>query len=85
MRGIDPSKLHVTFLSGDPPPKALEQLLPLAAKSEQVRIVGQEVFLYCPDGYGNTKLSNTAIEKKLGVGATTRNWRTVNTLLAMAQ
>jgi uncharacterized protein (DUF1697 family) len=85
MPGIDPSKLHITFLSTNPPPKALEQLLPLAAKSEQFRIIGQEVFLYCPDGYGNSKLSNTAVEKKLGVGATTRNWKTVNTLLAMAQ
>jgi uncharacterized protein (DUF1697 family) len=85
MSGIDHSKLHVTFLSDDPPPKALEQLLPLASKPEEVRIIGQEVFLYCPNGYGTTKLSNTAIEKKLSVGATTRNWKTVNTLLAMAQ
>jgi uncharacterized protein (DUF1697 family) len=85
MPGVDHSKLHVTFLAGDPPQKAHEQLLPLAAKSEQVRIVGQEVFLYCPDGYGKTKLSNTAIEKKLRLGATTRNWKTVNTLLAMAR
>jgi uncharacterized protein (DUF1697 family) len=85
MPGIDHSKLHVTFLCGDPPPKALEQLLPLASKPEQVRIIGQEIFLYCPNGYGISKLSNTAIEKKLRVGATTRNWKTVNTLLAMAQ
>jgi uncharacterized protein (DUF1697 family) len=85
MPAIDHSKLHVTFLDDDPPKKALEQLLPLASKPEQVHIIGQEVFLYCPNGYGNTKLSNTAIEKKLSVGATTRNWKTVNTLLAMAQ
>jgi uncharacterized protein (DUF1697 family) len=85
MPAIDHSKLHVTFLSDDPPKKALEQLLPLASKPEQVRIMGQEIFLYCPNGYGITKLSNTAIEKKLFVGATTRNWKTVNTLLAMAQ
>jgi uncharacterized protein (DUF1697 family) len=85
MPGIDHAKLHVTFLSGDPPHKALEQLLPLASKTEQLRIIGQEIFLYCPNGYGITKLSNTAIEKKLCLGATTRNWKTVNTLLAMAQ
>ena len=31
---IDHSKLHVTFLSGDPPATALEQLQPLAVKPE---------------------------------------------------
>jgi uncharacterized protein (DUF1697 family) len=80
---IDRSKLHVTFLSDDPPETALELLQPLAVKPEQFRIIGRKIYLYCPNGYGNTKLSNTAIEKKLSVGATTRNWNTVNTLLAM--
>jgi uncharacterized protein (DUF1697 family) len=47
--------------------------------------MGREIYLSCPNGYGNTKLSNAAIEKKLSVVATTRNWKTVNTLLAMAK
>ncbi|MGA2585380.1 MAG: DUF1697 domain-containing protein [Tepidisphaeraceae bacterium] len=83
-RAIDPSKLHVTFLSDAPPKAALDHLKPLAAQSEKIQIIGREIYLYCPDGYGSTKLSNTAIEKKLSVGATTRNWKTVNTLMEMA-
>jgi uncharacterized protein (DUF1697 family) len=82
---IDLTKLHVTFLSGDPPRTAIEVLQPLAVKPEQFHVLGREIYLYCPNGYGNTKLSNTAIEKKLAVGATTRNWNTVNTLLAMTK
>jgi len=82
---IDHSKLHITFLSDAPPKTALEQLQPLAVTPEQFRIVGREIYLYCPKGYGNTKLSNTAIEKKLSLRATTRNWNTAKTLLAMAQ
>jgi uncharacterized protein (DUF1697 family) len=82
---IDQSKLHVTFLSGVPPTTASELLRPLAVASEQFQISGREIFLYCPNGYGNTKLSNTAIEKKLSLGATPRNWTTTKTLLAMAQ
>ena len=82
---IDHSKLHITFLSDAAPKTALEALQPLAAKTERFRIIGRQIYLYCPDGYGRTKLSNNAIERKLSVGATTRNWRTVNTLLAMAQ
>ena len=81
---IDQSKLHVTFLSDDPPRNTLELLEPLAAGAELVRIVSRAVYLYCPNGYGNTKLTNTAIEKKLSCRATTRNWATTNKLLEMA-
>jgi uncharacterized protein (DUF1697 family) len=82
---IDTSKLHVTFLSAPPPKSALQELLPLAVDPEQIQIIEKEIYLYCPNGYGRTKLSNNAIEKKLAVEATTRNWNTVNTLLEMAQ
>jgi uncharacterized protein (DUF1697 family) len=54
-------------------------------KMEQLRASLAVLGFSCPNGYGNTKLSNTAIEKKLSVGATTRNWTTTKTLLAMAQ
>jgi uncharacterized protein (DUF1697 family) len=81
---IDQAKLHVTFLSDDPPRNALELLQPLAVGAEQVRLVSRAVYLYCPNGYGNTKLNNTAIEKKLSCRATTRNWATTNKLLEMA-
>jgi uncharacterized protein (DUF1697 family) len=82
---VDHSKLHVTFLGESASKTASTLLQPLAAEGEQVRVEGREVYLYCPHGYGRTKLSNTAIEKKLGLTATTRNWKTVQTLLAMAQ
>jgi len=84
-KGIDHSKLHVTFLSDAPPKTAVKVLEPLATGRERFRILNREIYLYCPDGYGNTKLSNNAIEKKLSVVATTRNWRTVNTLVEMCR
>jgi uncharacterized protein (DUF1697 family) len=82
--GVDESKLHVTFLAGVAPKDAATILQPLAAKSELFAVCGSEIFLHCPDGYGETKLSNSAIEKKVSVAATTRNWKTVNVLHAMA-
>ena len=84
-KGIDHSKLHVTFLSDAPPKTAVKVLEPLATGRERFRTLNREIYLYCPDGYSNTKLSNNAIEKKLSVVATTRNWRTVNTLLEMCR
>lgn len=83
--GIDDSHLHVTFLFKAAPGTGEKSLEALAVRPEQFRVSGREIYLYCPKGYGNSKLSNNAIEKNLGVGATTRNWKSVNALLAMAQ
>jgi len=44
----------------------------------------REVYLCCPKGYGRTKLNNAFFERALATDATTRNWKTVNALLAMA-
>lgn len=61
-----------------------------ADESEEAAFVGVPplaapvVFLKLPHGYGRTKLSNAWFERKLGTAATTRNWRTVRTLAAMA-
>jgi len=79
-RGLDHSKLHITFLAALPSKNAKERIDDLNARPERFRVRGREIYLYCPDGYGRTKLSNNAIEKALSVGATTRNWKTVGTL-----
>lgn len=83
-KGIDASKLHVTFLADVPSRSALKHLEGLPAGPDRFHGGRQEIYLYCPDGYGNTKLSNTAFEKALSVGATTRNWKTVHALFEMA-
>jgi uncharacterized protein (DUF1697 family) len=78
-------KLLVTFLSDLPDKKAMDKLASLKWIGEDFRIIGREVYLFCPNGYGRTKLTNNAFESKLGVRATTRNWATVNRLLEMAR
>jgi uncharacterized protein (DUF1697 family) len=82
--GIDHSKLHVTFLSEPPAVTALKKLDALAPLPDRFHVEGREVYLRCPNGYGRTKLSNTAFERLLSVEATTRNWKTVNTLVGMS-
>jgi uncharacterized protein (DUF1697 family) len=85
MKGIDDSRLYVTFLSAPAPSTAESALKGLAKGRERFHVGRREIYLYCPNSYGKSKLSNTAIEKKLGMVATTRNWRSVNALLALAQ
>ena len=81
---VDQGRLHVTFLPEFVPAAAAEVLESLAGKGERFHVSGREIFLYCPNGYGTSKLANPLIERKLRVTATTRNWKTVQTLVAMA-
>ena len=83
-KAVDPTKLHVTFLSGAPAKAGLEKLSALPAGPDRFHAHASEIYLYCPDGYGNSKLTNNVLEKVLSVRATTRNWKTVNQLYRMA-
>jgi uncharacterized protein (DUF1697 family) len=55
-----------------------------AGNAEEFSVYDKEIYLFCPNGYGKTKFSNSFFEKKLNVSATTRNWKTVNALLEIA-
>ena len=80
----DVKALHVTFLDGKPQAARVKRLDPRRSEPDEFRIVGQEVYLHCPNGYGRSKLSNAYFEKELGVPATTRNWKTVTALAELA-
>ena len=82
-KGIDATKLHVTFLEQAPVKPDTAKLDKLAGDRDEYRLAKREVYLHCPINYGQSKLVNSAIEKVLGI-ATTRNWNTVTTLAAMA-
>lgn len=81
---INTEKLHVTFLSQKPAPQEAKNLENYRYPPDAFILKGEDVFLHCPDTYGNTKLSNKFFENKLKVKATTRNWKTINKLVALA-
>jgi uncharacterized protein (DUF1697 family) len=83
-KAIDATKLHVTFLAKPPNKAALKNLETLPTSLDRFHLIDREVYLHCPEGYGRSKLSNSAFEKRLSVDATTRNWRTTTTLCEMA-
>ena len=82
-KGIDLSKLHVTFLSCAPEKSVLTTLEAFAAGPDQFRCSMGAIYLHCPNGYHETKLGNNVLGKMLKVGTTTRNWKTVNQLYEM--
>lgn len=82
-RHEDPRWLHVTFLYERPSVDAWGKLVAPAGIVDEFARGESAIYLFCPNGYGKTKLSNTFFEKRLGVLTTTRNWNTVNALYKM--
>ena len=83
--GEDISKLHITFLSDLPDESSLKTITGLSYPPDEFSLIGKTVYLRCPNGYGNTKLSNSFFENKLKVRATTRNLRTLNELVRIGE
>ena len=78
-------KYLVTFLSATPSAKSISELQQYVTKPDKLVVYNNEVYLYIPNGYGKSKLSNTFIERKLGVEATTRNWKTIVKLYELSR
>ncbi|HEV8084060.1 MAG TPA: DUF1697 domain-containing protein [Chitinophagaceae bacterium] len=84
-RKEDITKLHVTFLSQEPATDNIDKINKAQYLPDEFILRGNTIYLFCPNGYGNTKLSNNFFENKLKVAATTRNWKTVNELAIMGE
>ncbi len=77
--------LHVTFLSDVPEPRRVASVEDQDDNGDRCEIIGKAIYLYCPAAYHSTKFSNAYFEKKLLLTATTRNWKTTQTLLQLGE
>jgi len=73
------------FLASHPVSTAREDIQKAYTGPEELYIIGQEVYIYYPEGIGRSKLTNTFLEKKLKTTGTARNWNTVLRLQQMMQ
>ena len=72
--------LYVTLMAKKPDAKRARKLREESFEPERFELAGEDVYLFFPNGYGRSKLNNALLERRLGVAATTRNWRTVTAL-----
>ncbi len=79
-RTSDHKRVHVAFLAEAPRAAAVKGFGIEEFAPDEITVIGREAYLLYPDGYARTKLTNAVLEKKLGVRATSRNWRTVTAL-----
>jgi len=73
-------EMHVLFLKEELPLEKQEQLLEAVTPPERFAIRGREIFCHLPKGVADSLLGKSFIEKRLKVGVTARNWRTVQKL-----
>lgn len=83
--GFDPSKMAVVFLELQPSEEQILKVAGIDYPPDKFRIIGREIYIYCPNGFGKTKLYTNFFEAKMKVTGTARNWRTVNKLREMAE
>jgi uncharacterized protein (DUF1697 family) len=81
----DQHKLYqVSFLSAEPDPGAIEKIAQVDVAPERFAHVGREIYAWHPQGIHSSRLARLLTDKRLGVTATARNWKTTTKLLAMA-
>ncbi len=81
---LDPARLLVFFLAGEPAPAARELVLQLDISPEELHFRGRELYIYYTNGMARPRVSTALIEKRLKTPGTGRNWNTVNKLLHIA-
>lgn len=81
----EPNRILVLFLAIRAESSTLEELKKSYNGPEEMYLIGQELFIYYPDGMGRSKLTLLLIEKKLKTAGTGRNWNTVLKLREMMQ
>lgn len=82
--GLDDRMLHVAFLDRAPDQPVDELIDANDYTPDRFLGDGREVYLAYPGGLGRSRLDHGLLERRLGVRATLRNWRTVRKLTEMA-
>ena len=80
----DHKRLLVMFLGEKPKAANVKRLAEAATGPEEFEVLGNEVYMHYPEGYGRSKFGGMWVEKQLAVPGTARNWRSVTTLAEMA-
>jgi len=84
-KNFDPTKLAVIFLSDKPSDEQIDKVRNVDHPPDKFVIIGKEIYIYCPNGFGRTKLYTNFFENKMKVVGTARNWKTINAILEIAE
>jgi uncharacterized protein (DUF1697 family) len=81
--GADENNVHVMFLATTPEASRVNSLDPARSSPDAFTVRGADVYLHLLNSVADCKLTNAYFDSKLATISTSRNWRTITTLLAM--
>ena len=84
-RGIEPSKLLVTFLAVRPAPEARAAVLKIDTAPDELHIDGREIYIYYRTGMARPKVPWMSVVNMLKTTGTGRNWNSVVAMLEIAE
>lgn len=73
----DGNKVLITIANTKPAKANIEVIQKFVKPPEELKVINREIYLYCPTGYGKSKLTNNFLEKKLSITASSRNIKTL--------
>ena len=69
----------------NPSETQIQKVINIDYPPDKFKIIGSEIFIYCPNGFGKTRLYTNFFEKKMRIKGTGRNWKTITTILNIAE
>ena len=75
---------YFIMLSDVPEAALVREAMKISYDNEAFHIINDALYLFASKGYGNSKFNMNMFEKKLNVKATSRNYKTMVKLIAMA-
>jgi uncharacterized protein (DUF1697 family) len=77
--------MAVIFLHEEATISQIRKVIDIEYPPDKFQIIGREIYIFCPNGFGKTKLYTNFFENKMGVTGTARNWKTITKLLEIAE
>jgi uncharacterized protein (DUF1697 family) len=78
-------RFAVIFLHEEPTEDQIAKVKYVNYPPDRFKIAGREIFIYCPNGFGKSKIYTGFFENKMKVSGTGRNLNTISTLLKIAE
>ena len=82
---FDPARTAAIFLHDVPSEAQIQKVIKADYPPDKFKIIGKEIFIFCPNGFGRSKIYTNFFENKMGVTGTARNWKTMTTILNIAE
>lgn len=82
---FNPARMAVIFLLKETTAEQIQKVIDIEYPPDRFEISGKEIYIYCPNGFGRSKIYTNFFEKKMGVVGTGRNWKTITAILNIAE